>query len=62
MSFVVARDEVNDRDVALLAISMTTPDALLDALRIPGQIVVDNRIAELQVKAFRAGFCAYQDS
>ncbi len=41
--------------VVLLAVAMAAPDALLDALRIPGQVVVHDRVAELQVEALRAG-------
>ena len=36
MGLVVARDEIDHGNVALLAVTMATTDALLDALRIPG--------------------------
>jgi hypothetical protein len=39
----------------LLTIPVTPADSLLDALRIPGQIVIDDCVAELKVKPFRAG-------
>ncbi len=32
---------------------MAAPDALLDALRVPRQVVVDHHRAELQIDAFR---------
>jgi hypothetical protein len=34
---------------------MATPDALLNALRVPRQVVVDHQITELQVDTFRRG-------
>ena len=34
--------EVHDDDVVLLAVAVDTADALLDALRVPGQVVVDD--------------------
>ena len=54
------RDEVDDRDVALLAVAVAAADALLDALRVPRQVVVDDRLAELEVQALRARFGADQ--
>jgi len=41
LCFVVLRQKVDDRNLVLLAVAMAPPDALLDALRIPWQIVVD---------------------
>ena len=58
---VVPRDEVDHGDVALLAVPMAAADALLDALRVPRQIVVDDRLAELEVQPFRAGLGADED-
>ena len=40
VGFVSFVQEVDDHDIVLLAVAMATPDALLDALRIPGEIVV----------------------
>ena len=57
MGLVVVGDEVDHGDVAILAVTMATPDAL----RISWQIVVDDRVTELQVQPFCAGFRAYQD-
>ena len=55
LCLVVLGEEVDDRDVALLPIAVAATNALLDALRIPGQIVVHDGVAELHVKALRAG-------
>ena len=44
---VIPREEVDHGDIALLAIPVASPDALLDALRVPGQIIVDYGLAEL---------------
>ena len=48
-------EEVDDDDVELLAVAVAAADALLDALRIPGQVVVDDQIAELKVDALGGG-------
>jgi hypothetical protein len=40
---------------------MAAADALLDALRVPGQIVIDDKGAELEVDAFGGGFSRKQD-
>ena len=39
----------------LLAVAMATADALLDALGIPGKVVVHDQRAELEIDAFRCG-------
>ena len=62
LRLVVRGQEVDHRDVVLLAVTMAAPDALLDSLRIPGQIVIDDRVAKLQVQTFRAGFGGNEDS
>ena len=62
LRLVVAGNEINHGNVALLTVAMAASNALLDALRIPGQIVVDDRLAELQVQTLRAGLRADQDS
>jgi len=41
VSIVVARDEVHDGHIVLLAVAVAAPDTLFDALRVPGQVVVD---------------------
>ena len=45
-------DEVDDHHVVLLAIAVAAADALFDALRVPGKIVIDHQRAELQVDPF----------
>ena len=52
--FVLAVEEVDDHDVVLLAITMAAPDALFNALGIPGQVVIDDERTELEIDAFRA--------
>ena len=53
---VAGRQEADDGDAALLAVAMDAADALLDALRVPRQVVVDDRVAELEVQALGARF------
>ena len=55
LGIVLPRQEVDHRHVALLPIAMAAADALLDTLGVPGQIVVDQRVAELQVEPLGAG-------
>ena len=45
----------------LLPVAMAASDALLHALRVPRQVVVDDKRAELQVDAFRASLRADHD-
>src|SRR3546814_10131747 len=52
VSFVASVDEVDDDYVMLLSVSVTATNALFDALRIPGQDVVDDVGAELKVDSF----------
>ena len=55
LGFVVLGQEIDDRDgIVFLLVAMAASDALLDALRIPGKIVVYDRVAELQVQSLRA--------
>src|SRR5258708_32210548 len=44
-------EEVDHQYVALLAVPVTSTDPLLNALGIPGQIKIDDQVAELQVEA-----------
>ena len=53
--FVVFGDEVNDRDVVCLTVSVAPSDSLLDPLRIPRKVVVDQSVTELKVQSFCAG-------
>ncbi len=43
VSLVTAVEEIDDHDVVFLAVAVAAADALLDALRIPRQIVVDDK-------------------
>src|SRR5260370_30714625 len=60
MRFIVPSDKVYDGNITLLAVAVTAPDALFDTLRVPGQIVVDNSLAKLQVQAFCASLGTHQ--
>ena len=53
---VVAGEKVDDGDVARLPVAVATADPLLDPLRVPRQVVVDDGVAELQVQPFRPRF------
>ena len=58
---VLLVEEVDHDDVELLAVAVAAADALLDALRVPGQVVVHDQVAELKVDAFGRGFGGDQD-
>lgn len=45
--------EVDDHYIVLLTVPVTSADTLLDTLRIPRQVVVDDQGAELQVNTLR---------
>ena len=49
-------EEVDDHDIELLAVAVASANALFDALRIPGKVVIDHEIAELKVDAFGRRF------
>ena len=61
VGLVALVQEVDDHHVVLLPVAVAAADALLDALRVPGQVVVDDQRAELQVDAFRRGLGGEQD-
>src|SRR5262249_19256319 len=44
-----ARRQIENKDVTRLADAVDAPDALLDGHRVPGQIEIDQRVAELEV-------------
>jgi len=48
---VLTVEEVDHDDVVFLAVTMATTDALLDALGVPGEIVIYNEGAELKIDA-----------
>ena len=52
--------EVKDGDILLLAQPVQTANPLLDTHGIPGQIVVDQLVAKLEIAPFRAALCADQ--
>ena len=58
---VLLVEEVDHHHVELLAVAVAAADALLDALRVPGQVVVDDQIAELEVDALGGGLGGDQD-
>src|SRR3989442_737669 len=41
--------------------TMDAPEALLDAVGIPGQVIVDHQVSALQVDAFACRFGCHQD-
>ncbi len=50
-------NEVHDGDgFALLAVAVDAPDPLLDPHGIPWQIVVDEKVAELEIQSFATNF------
>ncbi len=54
-------EEVDHHHVELLAVAVAAADALLDALRVPGQVVVHHQVAELEVDALGRGLGGDQD-
>jgi hypothetical protein len=54
LRFVILCNEVDDGHPITLAVAVAAADALLDALRVPRQIVVHDGVAELQVQALGA--------
>ena len=58
---VVKIDHVDHQDVVLLPVAMATADPLLDPLRIPRQIVVEDLVAELEVEPLRPRLRRDQD-
>src|SRR6185503_6273141 len=56
-----ARDQVEDKHLALLADAIDTADALLDRHRVPGHVEVDQRVAELDVAPLAARLGAQQN-
>lgn len=58
---VAAVEEIHDDHVVLLSVAMAATDPLLDALRVPRQVVVHDERAELKVDAFRSGLGRDED-
>ena len=55
VGLVLPVEEIDDDHVVLLPVTVAAADALLDALRVPGEVVVHHQGAELEVDALRAG-------
>ena len=51
-------DKINNDHIVFLPITVAASYALLNTLRVPRQVVVDNDIAKLQVDTFGGGFCS----
>jgi hypothetical protein len=62
LRFIVRSEKVDDGDVVLLSVAMASPDALLDALRVPRQIVIDHCVAKLKVQSLRTGLGGDEDT
>src|SRR3989449_563743 len=56
------RREVHDMHLARLADAVQAPDALLDHHRVPGEVVIHEHVAELEVASFAAGAGGDQDA
>src|SRR5207245_8120848 len=54
--------EVHDVDLARLPDAVQPADALLDHHRVPGEVVVHEHVAELEVPSFAAGAGGDQDA
>ena len=54
-------NKIEDHHIVLLPVAMATSDALLDALRVPRQIVIHHHRAKLQVNAFCTRFGCNHD-
>ena len=55
------RDQVPEVANFLLTDAMNSSEALLQPVRVPGQIVIDHQVGALQVDAFPGGVGRYQD-
>lgn len=53
---VVLVEEVDNHDIELLSVAVASPDPLLDALRILGQVIIDHKVAELKVDSLGCRF------
>ena len=62
VGLVALVEEIDNHHVVFLAITVATAYPLFDALRIPGQIKVDDGRAELKVQTLGTGLCRDQDT
>jgi len=53
--------KVDDDDIVLLTVAMASADSLFDSLGVPGEIIVHDQRAELEVYAFGSGFGGDKD-
>ena len=58
---VAGIEEIDDNNVVLLPVTVTTADALLDALGIPRQVEIDHQRTELHVDALCGRFGGDED-
>ena len=56
VGLVAGVEEVDDHHIETLTVAVAAANALLDALRVPRQVVVDDQRAELQVDALGSRF------
>src|SRR5204863_7501725 len=56
----ISRDEVEDQTVFSLAVAMNAAHALFKAVRIPGDIVIEQDVTALQVNSFTCGLSGDQ--
>ena len=54
-------EEIDDYYIEALSVPVASADALFDALRVPGHIIIDDHGAELEVDAFGGGFSSDED-
>ena len=62
ISCVLFIEKIHHNHIVLLPVAVAATDALLDALGIPREIVVDDQRAELQVDTFRPGLGGNHDT
>ncbi len=57
----VRGDEVKDQTVLALAVAVDTPHALLEAVGVPGDVVVEENVADLEVDPFSGRLGRHED-
>ena len=62
VGLVALVEKVDNDDIVFLPVTVTTANPLFDALRVPGQIKVDDGRAELKVQTLGTGLCRDQDT
>ena len=56
IGIVAGVQEIDHNHIIFLTITMAAANALLDTLRVPRKVIIDDQRAELQVQAFGCGF------